>query len=131
MARYRSKYGELKIPIKRAYTKEVDGQVVVVGGEKVEFHDYIFQTEDPKIIKFLDEDTVCSEMQKNGVFLKVDQEALDTAVGKQETLEEKEARLAKELAEIKKKKKAPTAREKGKKKTTKAKSRSKKEKPAF
>ena len=128
MARYRSKYKSLKIPMKRTYTKEIEGNVVVVQGTKLEFHDSILDTKNKEIIKFLDTDPNCVQMQESGVIVKIDQKIIDAAIedgdGGQissgtveapETLEEREAKAADEKKKAKKSKKSPTKTEKGKK----------------
>lgn len=126
MTRYKSRFRELTIPVKKSYTKEVDGQIVAFQGEHIEFKDSIYQTDNEVHIKFLDTDPRCIQMQKNGVFAKIDSAILEAAT-KKETLEEREARLDKELKELKKKKKKVTEKEKG----TKTKVGSKKDKPAY
>jgi hypothetical protein len=114
-ARYVSKYKELSIPILKPYTKEVDGQVVSVDGQVVRFERGFFETDDPKIIKFLDTNSECLQMIESEVFSKINEEAIANAV-KGETLEEREARIKKEMDEIKKEKakQGVTQKEKGK-----------------
>jgi hypothetical protein len=116
--RYISKYRELRIPIKKTYTKEVDGQVVVVQGESVRFENNLFETDDKNIIDFLDNDKGCRDMIANGIFIKADSKAIKTAqeVIQPETLEEREVRLEKELKELRKSKAKATVKdtEKGK-----------------
>ena len=50
--KYISKYLELKIVQKPTYSKEIDGRIVVTPGESIQFHDGMFETENPEDIKF-------------------------------------------------------------------------------
>lgn len=87
--------------MKKSYTKEIEGSVVVVPGTKIEFQNNIFETENKDIIKFLDNSESCKKMQGRGIFVKVTDKTLNAA---KETLEQREARAKKELEEIKKQK---------------------------
>ena len=49
-----SKYRELRLVVKSAYSKEVDGRIVTYQGKSIQFHDGMFETEDPEEIKFLE-----------------------------------------------------------------------------
>ena len=103
MARYRAKYRELKVPMESSYKKEVNGQIITVQGQTIAFHNFIYETEDEKEEKFLDEHPM------NGkTFVKIDEKAL-----KGETEEEKKARLQKELEELEKEEKKPKPKETG------------------
>lgn len=124
MTRYKSKFRELRIPMKKSYTREVGGQTEFIQGRSIQFKDTIFETDEIEVIDFLEKDPVCQEMQRNQVFAKIDSKVLEIAT---ETLEEKEARLKEELESIKAKKKKPTKKEKGKGKKV----GTKKEKPQF
>lgn len=55
-ARYISRFLALRIVVKPAYTKEVDGRVVTVQGKDVRFTDGMFETTDPELIAFLEGD---------------------------------------------------------------------------
>ena len=103
MALYRSNTKNLKIIMTPSYLKEVRGRTIVEKGKKVEFQDGLFETEDEDIIDFLENDPGCKKMKKRGVFVKIDKGAVQEAT-KEETLEEREARLRKEMEELKKQK---------------------------
>ena len=85
--KYISKYLELKIVQKPTYSKEIDGRIVVTPGKSIQFHDGMFETENPEDIKFLD-----NHPNFGNVFIKV--EGVDLIKAKKEfteTLEEKNA----------------------------------------
>ncbi len=124
MTRYKSRFRNLKIPMKKSYTREVGGQTEFIAGRKLEFKETIFETDEQEVIDFLDKDPVCVQMQKNGIFAKVEGEILEAAT---ETLEEKEKRVEEEGKKKKQVRKKPTKKEKG----TRKKVGRKKEKPQF
>lgn len=124
MQRYRSKFRNLKIPMKKSYKQQVEGQVITIPGTKIEFNDFLFETDNKDIIKFLDTDSVCLKMQSNHVFAKIDEGSIEAA---KETLEEREHRLKKEMDKLKEEKKTATTKEKGKKQKVDA----KKDKPVY
>jgi hypothetical protein len=101
MARYKSKYKNLKIVMKRTYRKEVGGENIVVPGVKIEFENSILDTDDKEVIKFLDSDPVCQKMQSNNVFHKISDKAMENAV-KEEPVEEKPKATPKETGGKKK-----------------------------
>lgn len=55
-ARYISRYLALRIVVKPAYTKEVDGRVVTVQGKDIRFDQGVFETTDQELIDFLEAD---------------------------------------------------------------------------
>jgi hypothetical protein len=124
--RYRAKYRNLTIPMVKSYTTEVGGQRISHTGEKIVFEDSIYETDDERIIKFLDEDPVCIKMKENKIFARIDSEIIEEAM-KVESLEDREERIKKEMELIKNMKKKATLKEKG----TKTKVGSNKEKPAY
>ena len=132
MPRYRSKAKELKINMKSSYVKEVEGRRVVVPGHKIVFHNNFYETEDPKEIEFLDKDPGCVRMQGRGVFIKINEDAVEEAIEKTETTEERRERLERELKELKKKEKEDLKKTvKPKEKGTRKKVGKKNEKPKF
>lgn len=126
-AKYIAKYLQLKLIDKAAYTKEVDGRIVVTPGKSIQFTDGVYETEDPQEIKFLE-----SHPNFGSVFIKVEEDDLQKArTDKFKDLETKEAELkAKETALAKKEKALEEGSSVPKSKTRK-KETGKKEKPAF
>lgn len=55
-ARYISRYLALRIVVKPAYTKEVDGRIVTVPGKDIRFDQGVFETTDQELIDFLEAD---------------------------------------------------------------------------
>lgn len=55
-ARYISRFLALRIVVKPAYTKEVDGRIVTVPGKDIRFTEGVFETEDQELIDFLEAD---------------------------------------------------------------------------
>lgn len=55
-ARYISRFLALRIVVKPAYTKEVDGRIVTVQGKDIRFNEGMFETTDPELIAFLEAD---------------------------------------------------------------------------
>lgn len=55
-ARYISRYLALRIVVKPAYTKEVDGRIVTVPGKDIRFNEGVFETTDQELIDFLEAD---------------------------------------------------------------------------
>lgn len=55
-ARYISRFLALRIVVKPAYTKEVDGRVVTVQGKDIRFVEGVFETTDQELIDFLEAD---------------------------------------------------------------------------
>jgi hypothetical protein len=55
-ARYISRYLALRIVVKPAYTKEVDGRIVTVQGKDIRFDQGVFETTDQELIDFLEGD---------------------------------------------------------------------------
>lgn len=64
---YISRYLELRLVKKSAYKKEVEGQIVVIPGTAIQFHDGVYETDDPDEIRFM-------EAHKNfgNIFLRVE-----------------------------------------------------------
>lgn len=125
-ARYISKGLNFKIVRKSAYTKEVDGKVVVVSGNSIQFKQGLYETDDPEEIKFLDNHGDCG-----GYFIKVKTKDLANARSEKfKSLEEKEKELKAKEEELDKKEKSLAEEESSSKKGEKSK-KSKKEKPAF
>lgn len=125
-ARYISKGLNFKIIRKSAYTKEVDGKVVVVPGNSIQFKQGLYETDDPEEIKFLDNHGDCG-----GYFIKIKTDDLAKARSEKfKSLEEKEKELKAKEEELAKKEKSLAEGESLPKKGTKSK-KSKKEKPVF
>jgi len=61
IARYVSKYLNLRLVNKSSYSKEIEGKVVVVPGNTIEFKKGIYETADPDEIKFLDNNPNCGK----------------------------------------------------------------------
>jgi len=55
-ARYISRYLALRIVVKPAFTKEVDGRIVTVQGKDVRFVEGVFETKDQELIDYLEAD---------------------------------------------------------------------------
>lgn len=55
-ARYISRFLALRIVVKPAYTKEVDGRIVTVPGKDIRFDQGVFETTDQELIDFLEAD---------------------------------------------------------------------------
>lgn len=55
-ARYISRFLALRIVVKPAYTKEVDGRIVTVPGKDIRFNEGVFETTDQELIDFLEAD---------------------------------------------------------------------------
>lgn len=69
---YISKIRSLRLINKAAYTKEVEGRVVVVSGGSIQFKDGKFVTSNPAEIEFLDNHPNCG-----GVFIKIPSKVKD------------------------------------------------------
>ena len=128
MARYLSPTKRnLIIVMKRAYTKEVDGEYFSDPGKNIEFKDGMYETTDKEEIEFLDNSEICRKMRQNNVLLKADdipglKEKLPA-----KTLEEKEAEIARLKKEVAVEKRKATLKEKGRAK----KEKEEEEKPEF
>lgn len=102
MAKYISKYLNLRLINKPAYTKEVEGRIVVVPGTYVQFTDGVYETEDKDEIAFLE-----SHPNFGSVFIRVDTKEAEEAKKKlAQTLEERETEEAKAKVEEEMKSKA-------------------------
>lgn len=125
MAKYISKYLQLKLVDKASYSKEVEGRVVVVQGKSIQFDKGVYETTDKNEIAFLDNHPNCGN-----TFIKIKEKDVEKArKGFTQTLEEREAEEA--AVETKKeteKKALEEGAETPKKKEKKAK---KDEKPKF
>lgn len=109
-ARYISKYLELGIVRKASYYKEVDGRVVPVLGEKVKFHQGVFETSDPEIMAFLE-----ARPEFGNIFIRVP-DNVDAIVHRDEKfkdLDTREKELAEREAEIARKEALLNASEEG------------------
>ena len=125
---YISKILELKLINKSAYTKEVDGKVLVVNGSSVQFQEGKYETSNSEEIKFLDNHPNCG-----GVFIRIpdsvkdikkeqekQRESLDDREKREKALKEAGVKKGKQLEE------GSSIPNKGKKSKSK-----KSEKPAF
>lgn len=102
MAKYISKYLQLRIVRKPSYTKEVEGRLVVVPGKSIQFVDGVYETEDEEEIKFLE-----NYPNFGSTFVRVDTKDLEKAKKKlAQTLEEREAEKARAKEEKEKKEKS-------------------------
>jgi len=54
-ARYISRFLALRIVVKAAYNKEVDGRIVTVQGKDIRFDQGVFETSDQELIAYLEE----------------------------------------------------------------------------
>lgn len=54
MAKFISEYRKLRIVQESSYSKEVNGKVITVPGETIEFEDGVYMTEDEEEIEFLE-----------------------------------------------------------------------------
>lgn len=126
-AKYVSKYLNLKLIRKPAYTKEIEGRVVTTPGESIQFDQGAYETEDADEIKFLE-----GHDNFGKIFIKVDEEDLKKARGEKfKDLETKEAELKAKEEELAKKEKALEEGASVPKKGGKKGKSAKKEKPAF
>ena len=75
LTQYISKYRELRLIDKASYSKEVEGKVVVVQGNAIQFHDVVYETSDENEIKFLDNHPNCGN-----VFIKFKKDVGKSAV---------------------------------------------------
>lgn len=105
VARYISKYAQLRLVRKASYNKEIDGRVVAMPGESIQFTDGIFETSDKDVIEFLDNHKNLTTALKKGVFMKIpnSSEAKALRDKQMETLEERTKRLDAREEEIKRK----------------------------
>lgn len=91
-----SRYRELRLVVKSAYSNQVDGRIVTYPGKSIQFRDGVFETENPEEIKFL-------EGHKNfgNIFIRVEagtKEAKQIRDEKYKDLEQKNKELAAKLA---------------------------------
>lgn len=113
-ARYVSKFNSLRIVVKPAYTKEVDGRIVTVSGKDVRFVEGVFETTDADLIAFLS-----SPKQGLGnTYIKID-DNVESLVEKRaewtKDLETREAELAAREKALKKKEAKISGSEEGSK----------------
>lgn len=103
-ARYISKYAQLRIVLKPAYTSELHGRVVTHPGEDVRFENGYYETDKPEVIEALEK-----RPEFGGIFIKVpdDTDALahrkewtKDLETRQKELDEKEKQLAEREARI-------------------------------
>lgn len=126
MAKYISKYTNLRLVRKSSFTKEIEGQVVVVPGKSVQFDNGLYETNNPSEIKFLEEHPNFGD-----AFIRIDSENIEEAKkGLRQTLTEKEEELKAKEAELKEREKA-LAEGEGVPKTRAEKETKKAEKPKF
>ena len=119
--KYISKFLELRIVVKPAYSKEIDGRVVVTQGKSIQFHDGVYNTEDSEEITFLD-----NNKNLGNVFIKVEGDIKKAKEKLSETLEERNDKItAKKKKKIKKEKALEEGSELAKNKIK------KEEKPAY
>jgi len=107
-----SKYRQHRIVRKGSYSKEVDGQRVTVPGTSIQFEDGVFATDDEEVVKFLR-----SQKDYGRTFTEVPEGVNDLAGHRSEfgeSLEEREARLAKKEEDLKTREAALTDAETGK-----------------
>lgn len=101
------KYRSLKLVMKPGYSKEVGGRILAVNGTSVRFKDGLYETENEAEIEFLrgHENNVANAQrsQKSPIFEEVDVKDLDEKLKEQESLEEREARLAEREAAVEEK----------------------------
>lgn len=98
-ARYISRYLALRIVVKSAYTKEVDGRIVTVQGKDIRFQEGVFETTDPDLIKFLE-----SDKSFGTTYIRVPDNVTDVVKDRGEwmkDLETKEKELAQREADLK------------------------------
>lgn len=93
---YISRYRELRIVTKAAYSNQVDGRVVTYPGKFIQFHEGVFETENQEEIQLL-------EGHKNfgNIFIRVEagtKEAKQIRDDKYKDLEQKNKELAAKLA---------------------------------
>lgn len=111
--RYISRFLALRIVVKPAYTKEVDGRVVTVQGKDVRFAEGVFETVDQELIDFLE-----AEKGFGTVFIRVPDDVQDAVKDRGEwmkDLEAKEKDLAAREAALKAKESKVNASEEGSK----------------
>lgn len=128
---YISKILSLRLNNKSAYTKEVDGKVVVVNGSFIQFNEGKFETNNPAEIKFLD-----NHPNFGGIFIKVPSKIKDIAKAQRDNAESLSEKRIREESETEEKERKEKQLEEGSslpgKKGKKGKKDSKKsEKPAF
>lgn len=102
---YVSKYAQLRIVLKPAYTSELNGRVITHPGEDIRFNEGVYMTSDPAIIEQLEK-----RPEFGSIFIKVPgdtnaqvhkDEWLKDLETRQKELEDKEADLAKREAKLK------------------------------
>lgn len=111
MKRYISKIKQLKLVWKPGYAKEVDGRVVSIPGNKVEFDEGYFETDDEDTQAFLE-----GHQNFGTIFIEVPNvaEAVKKREEWQKSLEQREKEIAEREAEIKKKELEVKPHEEGK-----------------
>lgn len=98
-ARYISRFLALRIVVKPAYTKEVDGRIVTVQGKDIRFVEGVFETKDQELIDFLEADKSFGT-----TYIRVPDNVADVAKDRGEwmkDLETKERELAEREAALK------------------------------
>lgn len=98
-ARYISRFLALRIVVKPAYTKEVDGRIVTVPGKDIRFNEGVFETTDQELIDFLEADKSFGT-----TYIRVPDDVADVAKDRGEwmkDLETKERELAEREAALK------------------------------
>ena len=109
-ARYISQSAELKLINRASYTKEVEGRIVVVPGNSIQFHNGMYETSDKDEIAFLE-----SHPNFGNLFyrLKGKEDAEKAREERFKSLEQKEKELAEREAKVKEKEMASKGHEEG------------------
>lgn len=110
-ARYISRFLALRIVVKPAYTKEVDGRIVTVPGKDIRFNEGVFETEDQELIDFLEADKSFGT-----TYIRVPDNVLSPKTDRDEwmkDLETKERELAEREASLKAREAKVNASEEG------------------
>ena len=102
MAKFISKYLQLKLINKASYSKEVEGRVVVVPGKSVQFNNGVYETTDKDEISFLK-----NHPNFGNIFIEVKEKDVEKAQKNfNKTLEDKETEKANAKAKKETEKKA-------------------------
>lgn len=109
--RYISRYLALRIVVKPAYTKEVDGRIVTVSGKDIRFVEGVFETTDQELITYLE-----SQPGFGTVYIRVPDNVADVVKDRgdwMKDLETKEKELAEREAALKAREAKVNASEEG------------------
>ncbi len=100
--KYISKGLNFRIVMKSSYTKEVNGKIIAMPGNSIQFKEGVYETDDPKEIKFLDNHGDCG-----GYFIKVkDKDLAKARNDKFKDLDTKTAELKAKEKELERREKA-------------------------